>query len=207
MKKIFIYIMRVLYTIYSPQTKLKLIYFRDKLYTYYLSNSISKIGDHLLIMKPITLVGGSRIEIGRNVVIGRYSILTAFTKRMHQTFAPIIKIGDSCNFGEYNHITCINQITIGKGVLTGRWVTITDNSHGESTLSDLNIEPKKRDVISKGPVVINDDVWIGDKVTVLPNVNIGKGSIIAANSVVTKNIPPYCVAAGSPAKVIKNLRS
>ena len=61
----------------------------------------------------------------------------------------------------------------------------------------------KRKVVSKGAVVIDDNVWIGDKVSIMPGVHIGEGSIIAANAVVTKNIPPYSIAAGVPAKVIR----
>ncbi len=55
---------------------------------------------------------------------------------------------------------------------------------------------------SKGEVVIGDDVWIGDKATILPGVTIGKGAVIAANSVVTKNVKPYTIVAGIPAKEI-----
>jgi acetyltransferase-like isoleucine patch superfamily enzyme len=65
--------------------------------------------------------------------------------------------------------------------------------------------PSERDLYSKGSVTIEDNVWIGDKVTILPNVRIGEGSVIGANSVVTKDIPPFCVAAGNPAKIIRKL--
>ena len=64
-------------------------------------------------------------------------------------------------------------------------------------------DPLKRPIVSKGPVRIGDNVWIGDKATILPNVSIGNGAIIAANAVVTKDVPPYSVAAGNPAKIIK----
>lgn len=59
---------------------------------------------------------------------------------------------------------------------------------------------------SKGDVSIGKNVWIGEKATILPGVTIGEGSIIGANSVVTKNIPPYSIACGIPAKVIKKLK-
>lgn len=122
-----------------------------------------------------------------------------------QQMEPRLQIGKHCNFGAFNHITCINQVTIGNGVLTGKWVTITDNSHGTSEHDDLTICPLCRKVTSKGPVVINDNVWIGDKATILPNVTIGEGSIVAANSVVTKNVPSYCIVGGNPARIIKEL--
>ena len=87
--------------------------------------------------------------------------------------------------------------------MTGRWVTITDNGHGKTDFDNLKIQPDKRKLYTKGPVVIGNNVWMGDKVTILPGVTIGNGSVIAANSVVTKDIPSFSVAAGNPAKIIK----
>ena len=63
----------------------------------------------------------------------------------------------------------------------------------------------KRELDIKGPVIIGDNVWIGDKVSILSNVTIGKGSVIACNAVVTKDVPPYSVVGGVPAKVIKQI--
>ena len=88
-------------------------------------------------------------------------------------------------------------------MLTGKWVTITDNSHGETDKDTLGMRPQKRTITSKGPVVIGNNVWIGDKATILPGVTIGDGAVIAANAVVTKDVPPYSVVGGNPAKVIK----
>lgn len=116
-----------------------------------------------------------------------------------------ISIGKSCSFGAYNHITSANSITIGDNFVTGKWVTITDNSHGLSTKEDMMIHPFHRKIISKGPVCIGNNVWIGDKVTILPNVTIGDGAIIAANAVVTKDVPPFSVVGGNPAKLIKKI--
>ena len=66
--------------------------------------------------------------------------------------------------------------------------------------------PVEREIYSKGAVRIGNNVWIGDKATILPGVTIGDGVIIGANSVVTKNIPDYCVVGGNPAKVIKSIK-
>lgn len=78
-----------------------------------------------------------------------------------QNLIPLIEIGDNCNFGAYNHITSINKIQIGNGLLTGKWVTITDNSHGNTDVVCLGIEPAYRPLFSKGPVIIGKNVWIG----------------------------------------------
>ncbi len=143
---------------------------------------------------------------GRNR-LASHCILTAWDSDLAgNKFTPQITIGNNCNFGSYTHITAINSITIGDNVLTGRFVLITDNSHGKSTIEENDIHPAHRQFYSKGPVTIEDNVWIGDKVSIMPNVCIGQGSIIAANSVVTKDIPPRSIAAGVPAKVIKTIQ-
>ena len=108
-----------------------------------------------------------------------------------------MEIGNNVSIGEYSHITCTNKATIGNGVLTGRFVLITDNSHGATTNDEIETPPLSRQIHSNGTTTIKDNVcWIGDKVTILPNVKIGKGAIIAANAVVTKDIPDYSVAVG-----------
>lgn len=116
---------------------------------------------------------------------------------------PVLIIGDDCNFGAFTHITCSNKIIIKNNLLSGKWVTISDNNHGNTDLDSLSIHPIEREIVSKGSVIIEDDVWIGDKVTILSNVVIGKGAVVAANSVVTKSVPSYSVVAGNPAKIIK----
>lgn len=120
-----------------------------------------------------------------------------------QKLNPSLTIGDNCAFGAYNHITCANRITIGNGLLTGKWVTITDNSHGDSSFEQMKLPPIKRPVLSKGPVIIGNNVWIGEKATILPGVTIGDGAIIAANAVVTKDVPSFSVVAGNAAMIIK----
>lgn len=115
----------------------------------------------------------------------------------------IIVIGSNCRLSNNVHIACINRITIGKGVLIGSNVLITDHSHGKLVAEEKFISPYERTLFSKGEVIIGDNVWICDGVMILPGVTIGSGAIIAANSVVVSNIPSFTVAAGTPAKVIK----
>lgn len=155
-------------------------------------------------------LGGGYITIGDGTTFGDYIYLTAWDryicveggKEKEQKFTPQIKIGDNCHFGAYNHITAINRIRIGDNCLTGKWVTITDNSHGTTDGDSLHIEPIRRPLFSKGPVIIGNDVWIGDKATILPGVTIGDGAVIGANAVVSKDVPAYSVVGGNPAKRI-----
>lgn len=203
MRRLVNFVFGFLYKIWSLSKRDSYLMYVDSLYSKWLSHGVSNVGRQFLAQKPITIKGGKYISIGTHTTISRYSVLTAWDSRKSQSFNPNITIGDNCNFGEYNHITCVNSITIGNGVLTGRWVTITDNSHGSFSQDELAISPIERNVISKGPVVIEDNVWIGDKATILPNVRIGTGVIIAANAVVTKSVPAYTIVAGNPARVVK----
>ena len=153
--------------------------------------------------------------IGENTIFGEGLYLDAWDTYYFKDFRSNDKeikkqsldcqliIGARCNFGAYNHISCANRIIIGDNLLTGKWVTITDNSHGETNKEMLMSNPKYRPLYSKGPVIIGNNVWIGDKVTILPNVRIGDGAVIAANSVVTKDVPSYSVVGGIPAKILK----
>lgn len=101
----------------------------------------------------------------------------------------------------------MNNITIGDGLLTGRFVFIGDHNHGKCNSRDeMLIPPFDRKLYSKGAISIGNNVWLGDKVAVLAGVTIGDGSIIGANSVVAKDIPAYCIAAGNPARIIKELK-
>lgn len=151
------------------------------------------------------------ISIGSGTGFGDWLFLTAWDsfrcivdgKKEIQHFTPQLTIGEECHFGAFNHITCINRVQIGNRLLTGKWVTITDNSHGDTNKETLQIDPIKRPLYSKGPVVIGDDVWIGDKATILSGVTIGDGAVIAANAVVTMDVPAYSVVGGNPAKIIK----
>lgn len=136
---------------------------------------------------------------------GARAILTAWDKYECDSFAPQIIIGDNVNIGEDCHITAINKIKIGKNVLMGKKITISDNSHGETDFDSLLIPPIKRRLFSKGPVIIEDGAWIGDNVTILSGVRIGKNSIVGANALVTKNVPENCIVGGVPAKIIKNI--
>lgn len=131
------------------------------------------MGKGLMINKDCYLLGGRYIEIGNNTGISKHAVLTCWDSYEGDKFTPSIKNGDNCSFGEYCHITAINAITIGNGVLTGRRVTITDNSHGASLPEEIDIRPAKRKLFSKGSVIIGDNVWIGDKATILAGVKSG----------------------------------
>lgn len=162
--------------------------------------SLSKPYPRILFLgKKVNIVGAPNIVLGNRVKIDNYSTISTWHS---EKYNPLLQIGDCTEIGAYAHITCINKVSIGSNVLMGKFVTITDNSHGGNTFAELDVPPSKRELYSKGEVAIDDNVWIGDKVTILPNIKIGKGAIIGANSVVTKDVPPFVIACGNPLRII-----
>ena len=162
-------------------------------------------GKHSFLGRNSVYMGEQYISIGDDFVLGNDSRLTAWDCYNDQCFTPEIQIGNNCSIGQQSHITAINRIVIGNNVLTGPKVLITDNAHGEFKAEQLDIAPLQRPLFSKGSVIIDDNVWIGEKASIMPGVHIGKGAIIAANSVVTHDVPAYSLAAGVPAKIIKQI--
>ena len=151
------------------------------------------------------LKGAKYIVLGSNLYVGKDVTWELYDEYLGQQFSPLLSFGNGSSFGDGGHITCVNRVAIGNGVRIGRKVFITDNSHGASERSQLDIPPNKRPLYSKGPVTIEDNVWIGEMACIMPGVTIGRGAIIGANAVVTEDIPAYCVAVGSPARVIRQL--
>lgn len=192
--------------LYSPWINEKCKAVKLHLYTGYYARQFKEFGKSSIIWSFSHVRGLKYIQVGEKVSIGSHVELTAWNNYKGQQFKPEIIIGDGTSIRDYSQITAINSIRIGNGVLTGPNILITDNAHGASVAEILDIAPNLRPLSSKGPVIIEDNVWIGTKASIMPGVHIGKGAIIAANSVVTHDIPPYCVAAGIPAKVIKVMR-
>jgi len=157
-----------------------------------------------LIRLPFDIRNRKSIKIGNNFTTGfgcRIEALPLVAER-----ANCITIGNDVQINDYVHIAASESVTIGNNVLIASKVFITDISHGSYGANDVHdtplSSPAKR-AITTNPVKIGDNVWIGEFVSVLPGVSIGNGSIIGTMSVVNKSIPPYSIAVGSPAKVVK----
>ena len=97
----------------------------------------------------------------------------------------------------------MNYIEIGDNVLMGSNVLITDHMHGQSTLQAMQIPPNERTLFSKGIVVVEKNVFIGDGAKIMPGVKIGEGAIVGSNSVVTHDVERYSIVAGVPAVKIR----
>lgn len=166
---------------------------------------IKCVGKNVSLGENAFILGERYIKMGNNFSAFANLRIEAIDKYLNYHYKPIIKIGDNVSFGNSCHIGCINEITISDGVLLGSYVLIEDHSHGQTEFIS-NERPAVRELVSKGPIHIEKNVWICDGVCVLPGVTIGENSIIGANAVVTKDVPANCVVGGNPAKVIKYLK-
>jgi lipopolysaccharide O-acetyltransferase len=152
------------------------------------------------------LIGLGHMRIGRNFRAGDQLWLEAAIFYRDQRFTPELVLGDDISLSDSVHIACLNRITIGSGLLAGSRVLISDHSHGNyrgADQSDPATLPAERLLTSTGEVHIGRNVWLGDGVVVLAGSNIGDGAIIGANSVVAGTIPADTIAAGAPARVLR----
>lgn len=155
-----------------------------------------------LIRFPIDIRGKKGIDFGKNLTTGMYCRLEAFSKDGSKT----LFFGDNVQINDFVHINALKSVKIGDNVLIASKVFITDLEHGSYKGDEYDSEPSsivKDRELSSHDVVIGDNVWIGEMVSVLPGVTIGKNSIIGSNSVVTKSIPENCIAVGNPARIVK----
>lgn len=154
-----------------------------------------------LIRTPIAIRGRRYIDFGIGLTTGRNCQIEVNGK--HD--GKCLVFGKNVNIGHNVRIQCAEKVIIGNNVLIGSRVTIIDNSHGNYSGNDQdspNTPPNERN-IKTAPIIVEDNVWLGDGVVVQKNVKISYGSVIAANSVVTDNIPPRCIAGGVPARILK----
>lgn len=156
-----------------------------------------------VIRAPFYIRGAKFINWGTDFTSGVGLRIDADPQQLNNDY--VLKIGNKVQVNDYVHIGAVNKIIIGNNVLIASKVFISDHNHGiysGMSQSSPDMAPESRPIQSL-PIIIEDNVWLGEQVSVLPGVTIGKGSIIGANSVVSKDIPSNCIAVGIPAKVIK----
>ncbi|MEG8234942.1 acetyltransferase [Pseudomonas orientalis] len=155
-----------------------------------------------IVRRPFYIRGRRYVKLGKNFTTGVGCRIDAFPS----TPGYCLEIGEDVQINDYVHIGSALSIKIGNRVLIASKVFISDHNHGVYKGSGKHSSPFEnpatREIVS-APIIIEDDVWLGEFVCVLPGVTIGKGSIVGAMSVVTRSIPPMSIAVGSPAKVIK----
>ena len=151
---------------------------------------------------------GSRIQIGSGVIL-RSSLVSNPAGCFHPVVLAARKkgeiiLGNNCGISS-SVIVAEKSVTIGDNVLIGVNCVISDTDFHSVSAEIRRTPAADKEEHSSIPVVIEDDVWLGMNVTVLKGVTIGRGSVVAAGSIVTKDLPPHSLAGGNPCKVIKSL--
>lgn len=147
--------------------------------------------------RPTLITGGASIRIGDGVHIWRGARLEAFNARPGVTR---ITVEAGTVIQPHVHIGSCLSVRIGERALLASNVYISDHDHDYRDPSDPVVSNRR---LLAAAVVIEDEVWLGERVTVLKGVTIGRGSIVGAGSVVTADVPPFCIAVGSPARIIR----
>lgn len=162
------------------------------------------LGDGSIIRPPYTIVSADRIFIGRDTTIGPNALLSVVSKHVGHTYTPTLRIGDGCSIGQNFVVGCIDEITIGDRVLISSNAFIGDTIHGYGDITRAVID---QPLEKRGPVHIHDGAFIGINAVVLPGVTVGKNAVVGAGSVVTRDVPPFTVVAGNPARILRRHHS
>lgn len=147
------------------------------------------------------------MTVGRNFRAGDGLWLEAVDRYKNQILQPRIVIGNDVSISRWGHISAIDRIEIGSGTLIGSHVYIADHHHGTysgSRQDSVDVPPAFRALGGGGPVLIGENVWIGNNAVILGPARIGDGAIIGANAVVTSDIPAGSIALGVPARTVKH---
>jgi acetyltransferase-like isoleucine patch superfamily enzyme len=198
-------IFRLLYALYPLKISTIIGRIRKRFYSEWIKYAFHSCGKKCDFWGFSSLCGARYIDLGNNLYVGNDVVWEVYDEFRGRHFTPSLSFGDGSSFGDGGHISCVNRIAIGNGVRIGRKVFITDNGHGSFSREQLDTPANLRPLVSKGPVIIEDNVWIGEMSCILPGVTIGRGAIVGANSVVTHDVPPYTMVAGSPARIIKEI--
>ncbi len=153
------------------------------------------LNDRVFIGESCWISTGSldgKIILGNDSFIAHRCTLTARSGK--------ILIGEHVHIGRNSYISGIGEVEIGKDSMLGPNVTLNSGNHN---FTDVNI-PMRRQGAQLGKITIENDVWLGANVCVVPGATIGKGAVIGAGAVVTKDVPPYSIAVGVPAKVVRD---
>lgn len=159
----------------------------------------------LFIFFPLDIRGKRHIRLGRQMTCGTGCRFEVYADRNTGT---VLSIGENVQINDYVHIAAIHSVKIGDNALLASRVFISDVLHGNYAASSAEAQSPPESIAKLRPlsykdVVIEDNVWVGEGVCILPGVTVGRCSIVGANAVVTKDVPANCIVAGNPARIIK----
>jgi acetyltransferase-like isoleucine patch superfamily enzyme len=169
-------------------------------YTLLMRNRFAVWGRKSRLEPSAKLIAPYLVSVGNDVYICEHSWLNAADDRGDGM--PTLRIGDGTYIGRFAHINAWRNVTIGINVLIADRVFISDCQHN---YTDSTMPICLQGDSFGGEVVLMDGCWIGIGAAILPGVTIGRNAVVAANSVVTKDVPDFAVYGGVPAKLIKQL--
>ena len=174
------------------------------LYTKILARKFAHFGKNSFVGPILNSTNEEFISIGDEVGIGTFCRITVATEyagvKCKSDNLIRLKIGNRVSIGHNTFISVNNSVEIGDDVLMSCYVFITDHDHG---FYDIEQDILKQPLTEGGHTKIGSHVFLGVKSSVLKNVTIGEHSVVGANSVVTRDVPPYSIVAGNPARVVK----
>jgi len=173
----------------------------DRVLLFFIRSRFSHFGKSRIVF-PFKTKNQHMISIGDGTIIHKYGWIQGKVANNvdYKERLPAVTIGNNCYIGHFSHIIGSKSIRIEDNVLIADKVCIEDCTH---SWEDISKPVKEQPILFAGEVRIKQGAWIGESVIILPGVTVGTNSVIGANSVVTKSIPDYTLAAGNPAKVIK----
>ena len=179
--------------------------FSSALYTLYKAKDLGAFGRGSTIHPFCVIQGARHVRIGSGAHVRsgcRIQVVESYAGRAPESAsggAPALVIGDRTLVGRFCHITAVDRIEIGRGVLFGEGVLVADHDHG---FEDLETAPSDQPLPPGRPVVIGDHCWLGNHAAILAGVTLGKHVIVGANATVTRDVPDYTVVAGAPARAV-----
>lgn len=189
-----------LYYLHKTAVNLQSQFLRATYYQPLFRSRCVSCGENLSVALALPYIEGDlKIHIGDNCTINGKNAFIA--SRVFDN--PTLSIGDNSVLGHETEIIIAKQVSIGNHVLIAEGCFISDNPGHPIEAIARRTQPVAPEQIK--PVIIEDDVWIGAGSYIMPGVRIGRGSVVGAGSVVTKDVPAFHVAAGNPAKVVKKI--
>lgn len=170
---------------------------RARLFRLLFARRFAAFGRKTLVVAPIAIEGASRIHLGESVYVAAQTCLAAQPHGGGEDCR--LEIGDGCRIGRFNHIYATRRVVLGPSVLTANGVYISDNAHA---FRDIARPVVDQPIEQLQDVEIGEGSWLGHNACII-GVTIGRGCVVGANAVVTRNLPDYSVAVGAPARIIR----
>jgi len=168
-------------------------------FAFLLGGRFARFGKRTSVVFPVAIEGAENIRLGDDVYVASHSCLAA--RPLTGAATCSLEIGSGCQIGRFNHIYATRRVVLGEQVLTANGVYISDNLHDYRNPDQPVLQ---QPILQSGDVEIGAGSWLGHNACIL-GVRIGRHCVIGANSVVTHDVPDYCVAAGAPAVIVRRL--